>query len=346
MPIHDQAENEAALTRLCDSLMSNRMVGVVGAGLSNWAGYDTWDAVLGRLGDAVTAVTGNANVATDIRRLNTNKLFQAQRLGDRLGETAFQEFIRREFALPGKPLHQVLKNFANLPIPHILTLNFDLSCELAHDAVGIPYRALSTADPQAQLTFLAECNSLDALKMILHLHGIFTDPIGSIALHYQRYHSLYTNTLLKKLIWSIYMSRPILFAGFSFTDHYYCQELRTCADDVRHALGLDAPNRHFAILQVPFNSETDERIIRQTFANEYLVDAVFYERRNAVDPLECHGGFAELIHELVQRLNLVVPIAVLPTAIEGQNPPSDEDEAQRERLVVQMINRVEREREQ
>ena len=59
MPIHDTAANEVALTRLCDTLRTERVIGVMGAGISNWAGYDTWDAVLGRLAEEVTAVTGN-----------------------------------------------------------------------------------------------------------------------------------------------------------------------------------------------------------------------------------------------------------------------------------------------
>jgi hypothetical protein len=82
LPIHDQAANDAALDSLCNALDTKRMFAVAGAGLSNWAGYETWDAVLGRLADAVTAATGNPDVAADIRRFDVNnKLFQAQRLG-------------------------------------------------------------------------------------------------------------------------------------------------------------------------------------------------------------------------------------------------------------------------
>lgn len=349
VPIHDQAANESALDLLCTALDTKRVFGVAGAGLSNWAGYDTWDAVLGRLADAVTAATGSPDVAADIRRFDiNNKLFQAQKLGDRLGEAAFQEFLRQEFALPTKPLHNVLKDFAALPIPHILTLNFDRSCELAHDAIGRPYRVLSTADRQSQLTFLNECSLPYCLKTIFHLHGVFTDPITSIALRYERYRALYGNGLLPKFLWSIYTARPLLFVGFSFSDQYYCRELQTCADDVRECLGFDTPNRHFAILQVPFGNDHDERVIRRTMRNSFLVETIFYETRDSHDPLEKHAGFAELIHEIAERLNVYPPGIGDPVASAAPPPPplSDADEVRRIRLLGQVLERLDGERDQ
>lgn len=346
MPIHDAAANEAAITRLCDALRTNRAIGVVGAGISNWAGYDTWDAVLQRLAEAVTGVTGVPQKAADIRRLHTNKLHQAQRLGDSLGDAAFQDFIRREFGLPRTPVHQVIKTFARLPLSHFLTLNFDLSCELAHDAIGAPYRTLSTADERALLGFLTDCHLRDAQKTILHLHGLFTDPIDSIALHYKRYESLYKHTHLKKFMWSIWMARPLLFAGFSFTDDYYCAELQTCASDVRQDFGMNAPNRHFAILPIPFDHKDDERVVRQTMVDSYLIDAVFYETRIGVTSHERHAGFVDLIDNIANRLRIATATDVVTTTMPLTIPPSADDEARREALVAQLRQRAEREREQ
>lgn len=346
MPINETAANEAALTRLCDSLTEERVIAVMGAGTSNWAGYDTWDSVLGRLAEEVTAMMGNPAIATDIRRLNENKLHQAQKLGDKIGNVAFQAFIRREFALPGRPVHHIIKNLVRLPLSHFLTLNFDRSGELAHDALGLLYRTLSTADPQAQLAFLADCHVPNALRMILHLHGLFTDPIANIALHYQRYNALYKDTHLKKLIWSVWMTRPLLFVGFSFTDEFFCGQLKECADDVRHDLGINAANRHFAILPLPFAGQHDDRIIRQTMVNDYLIDAVFYETRDGATSLERHAGFAELIAEIGTRLG-IAPVAVaMPAPLPAPVALSADDENRRRALVNEMLTRAEREREQ
>ena len=346
MPIRDLAANEAALTRLCNSLRSERVIGVMGAGISNWAGFDTWDAVLQRLADAVTAVTGSADIAADIRRLNENKLHQAQKLGDKIGTVAFQEFIRQEFALPTGPVHDVIKNLVRLPISHFLTLNFDGSGELAHDAVGSRYRTLSTADDRALLAFLFDCHVGNTVRMIFHLHGFFTDPIANIALHYQRYNALYSDTHLRKVLWSIWMTRPLLFAGFSFTDEFFCAQLKSCADDVRHDLGLNPPNRHFAILQIPFAGQDDDTVLRQTMVNDYLIDAVFYETRAGATSLERHGGFAELVAEIGLRIGVApVPVAV-PALLPTPLAISTEDEERRRALINDMLNRAEREREQ
>jgi hypothetical protein len=317
----------------------------MGAGISNWAGYDTWDAVLGRLAEEVTAVKGNPAIAADIRRLNENKLHQAQKLGDQIGDVAFQEFIRREFAWPGKPVHDVIKNLVRLPLSHFLTLNFDSSGELSHDAVGLPYRTLSTADAQAQLAFLADCHVLDARRMIFHLHGLFTDAIANIALHYQRYNALYRDTHLKKLIWSVWMTRPLLFAGFSFTDEFFCGELKACADDVRHDLGINAANRHFAILPIPFAKQDDERVVRQAMVNDFLINVVFYETRDGATSLERHAGFAELVAEISTRLGIAQVAIATPAPLPLASALSPDDENRRRTLVTEMLNRAERERE-
>ena len=132
MPIHDQEENSAAKARLIAALHEGRLIGMTGAGLSAWAGYPLWNGTLHHLADLVTEITGDAQRGADLSAQNMDMLFCAQRLGQVVGAAAFADFLSREFDRMAERLPTFSVHFALLPLRHILTLNFDLSCEAAH----------------------------------------------------------------------------------------------------------------------------------------------------------------------------------------------------------------------
>ncbi len=160
---------------------------MTGAGLSAWAGYPLWRGALQRLADLVTAVTRDTRRGADLIAQNIDLLFCAQRLGQVLGEAEFSAFIAREFGPNGRVPPNVLLHFALLPLRHIVTLNFDLSCEEAHTAANVAFRSLSSSSNEALAGFFREMDYEACPKTIFHLHGQFNDPLATIALTEQGY---------------------------------------------------------------------------------------------------------------------------------------------------------------
>ena len=115
---------------------------MTGAGLSAWAGYPVWDGALRRLAELVAEITGDGQRGEEVIAQNMDMLFCAQKLGQIIGDVEFSNFLLREFGPTGKLPPNVLLQFASLPLRHIVTLNFDLSCEKAHTASRRSRRSL------------------------------------------------------------------------------------------------------------------------------------------------------------------------------------------------------------
>jgi hypothetical protein len=144
LPIHNNEENSAAKARLITALGRGRLIGMTGAGLSCWAGYPLWEGALDHLAAFATHVTGNVQkVADPVVENQDDTLHRAQRLGHLVGEEEFAAFLGKEFGPNGKAPPNILRHFALLPLRHVLTFNFDTSCETAHQDTAVEFRSLS-----------------------------------------------------------------------------------------------------------------------------------------------------------------------------------------------------------
>jgi hypothetical protein len=312
LPIHDQPANSAAKARLIEALRERRLIGITGAGLSAWAGYPLWRSALQRLAELVTTVTADPQQGADILALNIDLLFCAQRLGHVLGDAEFSGFIAREFGPNGRVPPNVLLHFALLPLRHILTLNFDLSCEEAHTAANVPFRSLSSSSNESLARFFREMDYGACPKTIFHLHGQFNDQLAKIALTEQGYQRLYSDAALflhhfKTLV----ISKSLLFTGFGFTDNDVTQIFYRSARLVKAQLDNKAVLYHFAIIGLGANDDqaNDDRAMRLYLSDRYLTDAVFYSVRGDDNP---HAEFPELMRELAEACNQTIPAELSP----------------------------------
>ena len=313
LPIHNHEENSAAKARLITALAQGRLIGMTGAGLSFWAGYPLWTVALRHLADFTTQVTGDAQRVQDLVTHNQmDLLFCAQRLGRLVGDTNFAGFIENEFGPNGKATPNVLLHFALLPLHHILTLNFDISCEQAHDVVGLPHRSLSSANRDELISFFRDLDEPDVVKTIFHLHGRFNEPLPNIVFTEAGYQRLYSPAALYLHHFkNLAVSKSLLFAGFGFADNdveqMFYQATRVVKDQF-----VDKPVRyHFAIIGLGSGESPnhDDRAMRQYMTDRYLVDAVFYNVRGDDNP---HAEFEELLKELIDALHLVLPVIAQP----------------------------------
>lgn len=309
MPIHEEGANSAAKARLIAALRERRLIGMTGAGLSKSAGYPLWNEALLHLAARVREVTGDTQQADDLLVQNANDpLYCAQRLGALIGDAEFTNFIAREFGPNGRTPPNVLLYFALLPLRHVLTLNFDLSCEGAHTAANVPFRSLSSSSNEELAGFFREMNSDGCVKTIFHLHGRFNDPLLNIALTEVGYQRLYgTDTLFHHHFKDMVISKSVMFAGFGFTDSDIEHMFYDTARLVKKQLDNKAIHYHFAIIGVGPNG--DDRSVRQRLSDRYLTDAVFYNVRDGDNP---HAEFPELMRELAEACDQTIPAVLSP----------------------------------
>lgn len=312
LPIRDQEENSAAKARLIAALNEGRLIGMTGAGLSAWAGYPLWNGALHHLADLVTEITGDARRGADLLAQNMDMLFCAQRLGREVGHAAFADFIAREFGPNGRTPPNVLLHFALLPLRHILTLNFDLSCEEAHTSADVAYRSLSSSGNEALVSFFRELDRQECPKTIFHLHGQFNDPLTHIALTETGYQRLYSDgALFHHHFKNLVISKSLLFVGFGFTDNDVTQMFYRSTRLVKAQLGDQTVHYHFAIigLRPDDGQKNDDRAMRQYMSDRYLTDTVFYNVREDDNP---HAEFAELLKEIADALHTTIPAVLTP----------------------------------
>jgi len=260
----------------------------------------------------MTALTGDTRRGADLIAQNIDLLFCAQRLGQVLGEEEFSAFIAREFGPNGRVPPNVLLHFALLPLRHIVTLNFDLSCEEAHTAATVPFRSLSSSSNEALAGFFREMDYEACPKTIFHLHGQFNDPLATIALTEQGYQRLYSDgALFLHHFKNLVLSKSLLFTGFGFTDNDVTQIFYRSARLVKVQLDNRAVLYHFAIIGLGANDDqaNDDRAMRQYLSDRYLTDAIFYNVHDDANP---HAEFPELMRELAEACNQTIPAVLRP----------------------------------
>lgn len=349
LPIHDREANSTAKERLIAALRQGRLIGMTGAGLSAWAGYPVWNGALRRLADLVAAITGDAQRGEQTIAQNTDMLFCAQKLGQIVGDIEFSNFLLREFGPAGKQSPNVLRQFASLPLRHIATLNFDLSCEEAHTAIQAPFQSQSSASDEHLVEFFRQMDAPEFSKTIFHLHGQFSDPLEKIALTEIGYQRLYIHSpLFLRQLENLMITRSILFAGFGFMDSDVVTRLREIARLVRAQLHNRQVHYHFAIIGLSGRggSENDDRAVRQNMSDRYLIDTVFYNVGGEDNP---HAEFAGLIQELAEACSegvlTALPAAVLPAMAPVAEVVDPRDVQRMQNLNAGFLRKVEQDHE-
>lgn len=256
----------------------------------------------------------------------------------------------------------------NNKLKGIATTNYDPVFESAHTAVtGRPVQSI-TIEPGLErariLEFLMSLNDHSGQKGILHLHGSCDRP-ESIILSKTEYESKYgfklrqpTNTIFeaikqneideaqftellkdygivwtmhRKLMWSLFATRRLIFIGFSLSDPYFNKMLEFVSNDL-HTFDYEM---HFLILRVKTTEEKERALAKaKSLKKKFGIETVFYEENDNNTGLE--NFVFEVEKEIIPN---VVPGDVLKEPVLVAEEKVEESD---EELTRKLINESKR----
>jgi hypothetical protein len=289
-------DNLDAYRRMIEAIRSDETVAFAGAGVSIPLGYPNWSGLLNRLAEE-TKKTRGENITDSLGTKMTvagvtampNTLIRAEIFKFNLGKR-YRELLCEIFA-PKHGMAADIANISRVPFQHILTSNYDVAIEIAHDELQIEYESFSLADGPAE-TFVGKIGDYRCQRCIVHVHGRYDDP-DSIVLTNSEYGHIYEGSPVCRSLWNtLPISRRCVFFGFSFLDEDIAEKfsLRIFQRTHRCISGI----RHFAV--VALEERNAEGPIRSSFRQQYGIEPVFFQ------PLDSNfSGYSVLIGDIVSR---------------------------------------------
>ena len=286
-----------------------------GAGLSLDLGYPLWNHYLDLLEKELDAEAPSTVDALE-RAEQIKQLFvSAHRRSDYLAH--IQETFGPRRGSPYTPLQLAL---VRLRFRGLVTTNFDRSLDNAlsaeNVAAGRPAcTALDLGDARsyAVFDFLRFAASSPTTDSVLHLHGVHDHPervVLAASDYRERYGDFTTedadglpvhrtlDVLLRKVVWTLLVTHPTLFVGFSLNDPALRHILRVVSADFQRGRSLG----HFAIV----GAESEEEEAR--FSIEWKahgITPVFYRvvRSRGLAP-DDHSNLTALVADLGKELRV------------------------------------------
>ena len=214
------------IARFGDYVEQRAATVLVGAGLSQAAGYPDWHSLL-------------APVREDLALGDMEDLpLLAQYYVDRYSASKLQQLIREQLELDPHPEPQVSHDLlAKLPLTEIWTTNYD---SLIERAIG------DSADLYVDDSDLAQRRAALGCR-VYKMHGSLCHaepPLVIARDHYDQY--LFTHQRFWALLQATFLTKSFLFLGFSFDDPNVRQVFkaaRLTRDDIRRP--------HFALIRQP-----------------------------------------------------------------------------------------------
>jgi hypothetical protein len=217
------------LTKIQEPLISAaaeaRLVLFIGAGISKQAEskqsdiLPNWPELLKEIVCIAEAEGLYGDDAAVIERLILERryLVAAQELKDLIDVHKFETYIRNRFQRNVKP-GRIHRSIFNLRTPLIMTTNYDLLLEAAHDQTfGRPATVATSRHLSEVFRALKVPWDYDS-PVIFKLHGTILEP-ESIVLGERDYNELiYHRTHFRSVLRTIFMTKVVLILGFSFSD--------------------------------------------------------------------------------------------------------------------------------
>jgi hypothetical protein len=286
--------NSQSYKRMIETIRTNRCLAFAGAGVSRVLGYPLWTVLLDRFatetrkqrGETIVDDEGGTITVTQVAAID-DLLVRAEIFKANLGER-YCEIVRDTFS-PKSPPTSEIRDLAKLPFQHILTSNYDIAIEMAHDSIQLKYEAICLHDGAAR-AFVNKLADYGYPKKIVHVHGKYDDP-HNIVLTEKEYASLYNGSQVVQKFWgNVPIYRTCVFFGFSFTDQ-----------DITAWFNLNNFNRavrdgyatpHFALIAL--DDSRDEAGFRRECKVKYGVDPVFFRPMDSQ-----YSGYGALVRKMV-----------------------------------------------
>ncbi len=283
-----------------ESLKCNRVVGVIGAGLSLAAGLPSWQRLLELLIAECENQLVSFSEGDELRALLENRMFfeVAEECKSLLGNSLFRDFMRRIFRPPNlKPsnLHRMLPN---IPFRALLTTNYDCLLEQTYALVASSpeFLPVYTQKNVAELSRIA----VEERPFLLKMHGHIDDP-ETLILSSKDYSDLiHINPAFRAALSAIIASRVMLFIGYGLRDPDL-ELLLSQHVSIFNAFG----QRHFALVPDP------SPVLCRSMFRKFNVSVIPYSSKNN------HMGLQVILSSLVNHS----PPKAFPSK-EGKATPS------------------------
>lgn len=240
------------------------MLALVGAGVSARLGYPLWEGLLRALEDEVRRARPRSAAAIEAAHQLPDLLWRAEECRRLLGEERFGDFIRRAFAPNGRAPGRFHEALVRLPFRHVLTTNYDLVLEAAHErATGERARSVATSDFEELERLFEKARE----RLYVHLYGRYDGPVVLCEWDYRdRY--VDANASRDALV-RLLASQPIVSIGFSLSDLDLMAVFREVSARTDREHG-----GHFALL--PLRAGEDAGIFRRWLKGKFAIEPVFY----------------------------------------------------------------------
>jgi len=316
-------DNESAKRQLVASLKARRSLLLAGAGGSRSVGYPSWPQLVEEM---------RMQFANDLSWPNDSSPMTfagtiVEEIGAKKELPAYYNFLERRFEpRPDRPrLHDDFHvALVRLPFCGLVTTNYEPVIESAvADAFAGdmgPFRCepIDLCDERVYrvLDFFRSLSNGGHPSWVLHLHGYYRNPQRIILTNddYRRHYgeppeydqdgrpqSVILDKLHRKVLWTLFVTHPLVFVGFGLQDDFFIHMLRVLRQDLQ--LGNDLT--HFAMM--PFTKEED-----QEKTTEYLrllnTMPVFYHVPDVkvAGQEPDHGGLKRLVLELAEEVGVPV----------------------------------------
>jgi hypothetical protein len=321
--VNNQKANQLAIEELEKNLKQGDTCALVGAGMSVSSGYPSWSKLLEMMKQkavkglfrmappkTIARVSRQPDILLDSSQIqlvgsssnsniNSDALWQAELYKQYFHEGEYPKFLQDLFQPieMTKEAQQKLLSVAGLGFRHIFTTNYDNSMEWAFKETKPDYRVLDWNKREDSSEFLA-ASKRKSHSYYVYLHGRYTNP-GEIILTESDYlRRYYYSDEAKLTLFSVFMSHPIVFIGFSLSDPEITHLLR-----ITRGFTRSSNFQHYAIL--PLVSLSDEFITRKYLNDKYGINPIFYDVVLNANGEQDHSDLFRVIEqiEIVSRGN-------------------------------------------
>lgn len=260
-----------------EAVLSGNAALFVGAGISQGAGLPGWDGLLDPIRTSCNVPKHNDYplVAEYIANELTN------------GVPGLHEYILSE--LTKSPFRAEINQrlIARLRVPQVWTTNYDPLLEMAMTAAGVDH---AVAVDEKTIRLIASNQ-----RAVIKMHGsIGGSPLGWEAppvitrTDYERYEI--DHPRMWTVLRATYLSRTMLFLGFSFVDPNVEILLR-----LARTLGTATGDRHVAVLKTPDPHKTDELRLHQLRIEDFQSSGI------RVCEIADYGEITDILTQLLRR---------------------------------------------
>ncbi|MGW0020919.1 SIR2 family protein [Rhodococcus sp. NPDC003382] len=281
------------------AILSGNAAVFVGAGLSRAAGYPDWGSLLKPMQDRCD-IPGHADLPLVAEYIALDR-------GNGGRDALETHILTTMIKIPPEPTSSH-RDLRRLDIKEIWTTNYD--------------RLLETAIPEAVVVAGENHvhNIASRRRAIIKMHGSIDNrnewelPPVITRTDYERYELAHPRTWT--VLRSSYMSRTMLFLGFSFTDPNIEILLR-----LARTLGTASADRHIAVMKPPNGADDTPEDLRR-----YRLQAADLENSGVtVCEINDHDEIPDLLAELVLRTRPPHLFISGSSGIENATPEQDEE---------------------